>query len=280
MRFFAQKEKPKIKIRTIQSEQFEGWNKCQECGQLVHNEQLKSSCTCCPKCGFHYRITAKERISLLVDLDSFIPLFEEVLPLDPLEFVDEKPYKERLFEAQKKTELSDAIITGTCSIDGRPLSLGVMDFNFLGGSMGSVVGERVALLAEYALKMAQPLLLVTASGGARMQESIFSLMQMAKTSMVIARLKEKGIPFITLLTNPTTGGVTASFATQADIIIAEPKALICFAGPRVIEQTTKQKPPQEAQKAEYLLDHGMVDKIVERKEQRAFISFLLRFFKK
>jgi acetyl-CoA carboxylase carboxyl transferase subunit beta len=218
----------------------------------------------------------KARIALFADGESFTPLFEEILPEDPLDFIDTLPYKERLAQVQEKTGASEAIQVGRCMIEEIPVALGVMDFQFMGGSMGSVVGERITRLIELAIEEKLPLVLVCASGGARMQESIFSLMQMAKTAAALARLSEAKLPYISILTNPTSGGVTASFASLADVIVAEPKALICFAGPRVIEQTIGEKLPEEAQKAEFLLEHGMIDFIVDRKSLKKKIACVLR----
>jgi acetyl-CoA carboxylase carboxyl transferase subunit beta len=238
----------------------------------------KKNCYCCPKCDYHYRMSVEDRLKLLADPETFQEMFQDLESKDIIDFVDTEPYSDRIEKAKENTGRNEAICVGTCSIAERPVALGVMDFAFMGGSMGSIVGERITLLIEYALDHKLPLVLVSTSGGARMQESIFSLMQMAKTSAALAKLHEAHLPYISILTNPTTGGVTASFASLGDIIIAEPGALICFAGPRVIEQTIGQKLPPGAQKSEFLLQHGMIDCIVRRHELRdkliGFLEFL------
>ncbi len=214
---------------------------------------------------------------MLADPGTFQELFDNINPIDALQFVDTESYKKRIEEAVKKTGRDDAICTGTCTLDGHPIALGILDFSYMGGSMGSVVGERLTLLIELATEKCLPLIIVSASGGARMQESILSLMQMAKTSAALAKLHEKGVPYISVLTNPTTGGVTASFATLGDIIVAEPDALIAFAGPRVVEQTIGQKLPPRAQKSEFLLEKGMLDCIVKRPELKARLAYFVEF---
>ena len=269
------RNKPKIKIQTTKKDGFSGWIKCSGCAELIHASELEQKLNCCPKCGYHYRLGLKERLALLMDAGTFEELFTDIKPLDALEFVDTESYKDRLAAAQKKTGRQDALSVGVGAVNGRLLALGVLDFAFMGGSMGSVVGERLTLLIEHALEKRFPLIIVSASGGARMQESILSLMQMAKTSAALAKLHEAGLPYLSVLTNPTTGGVTASFATLGDIIIAEPDALIAFAGPRVVEQTIGQKLPPRAQKSEFLLEKGMIDLIVKRSELKAKIAQLL-----
>ena len=276
MRLFS-RDKPKIKIQTTKSDGYSGWLKCTECQELIHVNELEQGLNCCPKCDHHYRLTVKERLELLADSGSFQELFADILPADTLMFTDSEPYAERLTKAEKKSDRNEAVCVGTCRIDGQSIALGVMDFKFMGGSMGSVVGERLTLLIEYALHTKLPLVIVSASGGARMQESIFSLMQMAKTSAALAKLHEAKVPYFSILTNPTSGGVTASFASLGDLIIAEPGALICFAGPRVIEQTIGEKLPEGAQKSEFLLQHGMIDCIVRRQELKKKLSHLLRY---
>lgn len=271
------RNKPKIKIQTTKKDGYSGWLKCTHCNELIHVNELQQNMNCCPKCEYHYRLTAEERIKNLTDEHSFRELFTDLQPVDALHFVDLEPYPQRLISAKEKSGLNEAIMVGTCTINQTPVALGIMDFNFMAGSMGSVVGEKIALIIEHALKFQLPLILVTTSGGARMQESILSLMQMAKTSAALAKLHEAKIPYISILTNPTTGGVTASFASLGDIIIAEPDALICFAGPRVIEQWIGRKLPPGAQKSEFLLKHGMIDCIVSRKELKQKISELLFF---
>lgn len=272
------RNKPKIKIQTTKKDGFSGWLKCTHCNELIHANELQQNSNCCPKCDYHYRLSAGERLKSLADPDTFKELYNNQESIDPLTFVDSEPYKNRLTSAKEKSGRDEAVIVGTCSIGGHPAALGILDFNFMAGSMGSVVGERLTLIMEHALSHRLPLVIVSTSGGARMQESVLSLMQMAKTSAALARLSEAGIPYISILTNPTTGGVTASFASLGDIIIAEPDALICFAGPRVIEQTIGQQLPPGAQKSEFLLKHGMIDCIVNRHELKAkvadFISYL------
>lgn len=269
--------KPKIKIQTTKKDGMSGWLKCTHCSELIHVNELQQNLHCCPKCDQHYRLTAAQRVEILADAGTFEEFFEEYRPIDPLGFVDTEPYADRLKNAQAKTKRSDAVMVGTCRIHNKPVALGVMDFSFMGGSMGSVVGERLTLLIELATKERLPLIIVTASGGARMQESTLSLMQMAKTSAALARYRHTRLPYIPILTNPTTGGVTASFATLGDIIIAEPDALIGFAGPRVVEQTTREKLPPGAQKSEFLLEKGMIDCIVNRHELKDKLFLLLDF---
>ncbi|MFV0339432.1 MAG: acetyl-CoA carboxylase, carboxyltransferase subunit beta [Parachlamydiaceae bacterium] len=258
------RSKPKIKIQTTKRDGFSGWLKCTHCNELIHANELQQNFNCCPKCRYHYRLSVNERIALLADENSFQELFTNLEPIDSLHFVDSEPYSKRIVEAKEKSGKGEATTVGLCTIGGIPVVLGVLDFNFMGGSMGSVVGEKLTRLIETAIEKKKPLLIVSTSGGARMQESILSLMQMAKTSAALAKLHEASLPYISILTNPTTGGVTASFASLGDIIFAEPNALICFAGPRVIEQTIGQKLPPDAQKSEFLLEHGMIDAIVER----------------
>jgi acetyl-CoA carboxylase carboxyl transferase subunit beta len=254
------------------------WTKCDKCEQIIYNKELEENFKICPKCGTHFRLSARERIAQLADSSSFHEFGETILPKDPLEFSDLQPYQKRLEDAQKRTGLTDACVTGEALIGDHPLVMAILDFDFMGGSMGSVVGEKVTLAVERALKKQVPLLIISASGGARMQESILSLMQMAKTTAALTRLHEAGLPFISLLTDPTTGGVTASFAMLGDIILAEPKALIAFAGPRVIEQTIRQQLPEGFQLSEFLLKHGMLDAIVERKDLKKTLTQLLNIF--
>ncbi len=272
------RSKPKIKIQTTKKDGFSGWLKCTHCNELIHTNELQQNSNCCPKCDYHYRLSADERIKSLVDEDSFQEMFNELQPVDSLNFVDTEPYPERLVAAKEKSGNNEAVIVGTCKLSGHDTALGVLDFNFMGGSMGSVVGERLTLLMELALHKKIPLVIISTSGGARMQESTLSLMQMAKTSAALARLHDAKIPYISILTNPTTGGVTASFASLGDVIIAEPNALICFAGPRVIEQTIGHQLPPGAQKSEFLLQHGMIDCIVNRHELKAKLIDILGFF--
>ncbi len=272
-----QGNKPKIKVQTTKRDGFSGWLKCTECQKLIHVNELEKNLHCCPNCQYHYRFSAEDRIHLLTDENSFTPLFTYLQSYDPLHFYDTESYTTRLEKAKKKTGADEAIIVGKATVEGLPVALGVMNFAFMGGSMGSVVGERLTCLMEYALSHSLPLIVVSASGGARMQESILSLMQMAKTSAALAKLHEQGLPYISILTNPTTGGVIASFAALGDIILAEPKALICFTGPRVLEQTIGHKLPEKAQKSEFLLEHGMIDAIVERSALKEKVATLLRY---
>jgi acetyl-CoA carboxylase carboxyl transferase subunit beta len=271
------RSKPKIKISSTKKDGFSGWLKCTHCSELIHANELQGNLNCCPKCNYHYRLPVFDRVSLLTDEEGFTELFTNIYPQDPLKFSDLEAYKDRLKLAQAKTGASDAIVTGRATLDGVSYALAVLDFSFMGGSMGSVVGEKLSLLVEYASANHLPLVVVSTSGGARMQESTLSLMQMAKTAAVLAQLKEKNLLYISILTNPTTGGVTASFASLGDIILAEPNALICFAGPRVIEQILGKPLPEGAQQSEFLMKHGMIDSIVPRKELRKMLSSLLTF---
>jgi acetyl-CoA carboxylase carboxyl transferase subunit beta len=251
------------------------WTKCDKCGEIMYKRQLEENLYTCIKCSNHFRITSSEYIDLLFDEGSFTETHANIRSGDPLEFVDTKPYTVRLAEAYKKTPLADAFTSGIGTIEGRMISFGCMNFGFIGGSMGSVVGEKFSRAALLSLEKRIPLVVISASGGARMQEAALSLMQMAKTSARLAQLSEAGIPYISILTDPTTGGVSASFAMLGDINIAEPGALIGFAGPRVIEQTIRKKLPEGFQSAEFLLEHGFLDMIVHRKMLRATLSKLL-----
>lgn len=260
------------------------WTKCDKCDQIVYNKELVTNLKVCPKCGHCFPLRAQERVEMIFDAGTEKELDAEMESADPLNFLDGKIYKEKSKASQKKTGMKDAIWTGTGKIEGIDAALGVMDFHFMGGSMGSVVGERLARVGEHALEHRMPLIIVSTSGGARMHEGILSLMQMAKVSAVLARLKEAGLPYISILTNPTTGGVTASYAMLGDVIYAEPGALIGFAGPRVIEQTIRQTLPEGFQRSEFLLRHGMVDRIIPRAEMkgelRRTLSFLERSIKR
>ena len=276
MRFFS-RDKPKIKAKTLKAEGFNGWQKCANCHEMVHTSELQKNLQCCPKCRHHNRLSALERVDSLVEKGSFVEMFADISSKDPLNFFDTEAYVDRLKRAKEKSGSTEAIFVGKAFISKHAVAIGVFDFDFMAGSMGSVVGERLTCLMEYALEKRLPLITVSASGGARMQESIFSLMQMAKTSAALARLHEAKIPYLSILTNPTSGGVTASFASLGDIIIAEPDALICFAGPRVVEQVIRQKLPKGAQKSEFLLKHGMIDCIVPRHELKEKLSLFLHF---
>jgi len=244
------------------------WGKCPQCGEIIQTRQLQENFSVCSECDHHLRISALDRVLLLTDENSFVPYGEDFKYNDPLKFDDSKPYRDRLAQAMKSHKINDAFVSGKGTLNGVPFHLGVFEFKFMGGSMGSVVGEKITLTLEGALNDRVPAVIVSASGGARMQEGILSLMQMAKTSAVIQRMREEGIPYISILTDPTTGGVAASFASLGDVILAEPKALIGFAGPRVIEQTIRQKLPEGFQRSEFLLKHGFVDRIVHRREMR------------
>ena len=243
---------------------------------MVYRKSVEQNLKLCPKCGCHFPLSVLERIDLVLDPDSFQEWDVELAPGDPLTFADAQPYAERVKAHQKKTGRNDAIVTGEGRVHDRPVIVGIFDFTFMGGSMGSVVGEKICRAVDRARESHTPFFLVTTSGGARMQEGILSLMQMARTSAAIARLHESGVPFISLLTDPTFGGVTASVAMLGDVILAEPKALIGFAGPRVIEQTIKQRLPDGFQRAEFLLDHGMIDAIVARPQLRDSLHVILR----
>ncbi|MFZ5877459.1 MAG: acetyl-CoA carboxylase, carboxyltransferase subunit beta [Nitrospirota bacterium] len=251
------------------------WVKCNHCREIIYRKELDRNLKVCPKCDYHFPITVDERIGLLLDEGSFKEWDADLSPGDPLSFRDTQRYRDRLKAAQEQTGRRDAMVSGTGAVDGRAIALCVFHFGFMGGSMGSVVGERIVRAAERAEANRSPLVVVTASGGARMQEGILSLMQMAKTSAAVGRLQRAGLPYVSILTDPTYGGVSASVATLGDVILAEPKALIGFAGPRVIEQTIKQQLPPGFQRAEFLLEHGMIDAIVERKKMKATLAALL-----
>ncbi len=251
------------------------WTKCVHCEAQLLKEDLANNLMVCPVCDYHFRINARTRISQLFDEGSFEEMFSEIKPTDPLEFVDTESYKDRLKKANEKTGLNDAVVTGVGLIKGNKVAAAIMDFDFMGGSMGSVVGEKVARIMEKAVELRLPVLAVTSSGGARMQESALSLMQMAKTSCAAAKLDDEGLLYINLLTEPTFGGVTASFGMLGDIIIAEQGARIGFAGRRVIEQTIRQKLPSDFQTAEYLLKYGQVDVVAKRKDLPEIIGNLL-----
>lgn len=270
--------KPKKPLQASDKRDLPGdvFYKCDGCGEILPREKLGQNLNVCPHCGFHYRVSARQYVDLLLDEGSFQELDAGLRSGDPLGFVDLKPYRDRLDAAHRKGGSGDATLSGHGRTDGIPVALAVMDFSFIGGSMGSVVGEKIARAGRFALEHEIPFLVVSASGGARMMEGIFSLMQMAKTSAVLARLHEKGLPFISILTDPTTGGVTASYAMLGDVILAEPGALVGFAGPRVIEETIKQELPEGFQRAEFLERHGMVDRVVPRTELKDTVALLLR----
>jgi acetyl-CoA carboxylase carboxyl transferase subunit beta len=252
------------------------WVKCPGCSETLLSKDIEANLQVCPKCGHHYRISARKRLEALLDDGAWQEFDADITSVDFLEFKDAKSYQERIDTALAKGGSKDAVICVEGAIEELPVQVSCFDFSFMGGSMGSVVGEKITRSIERGLQKRQPVIIISASGGARMQESILSLMQMAKTSAALAKLKRAGIPFISLLTDPTTGGVTASFAMLGDVNIAEPKALIGFAGPRVIEQTIRQKLPEGFQRAEYLLDHGMIDAIIPRTEMRAKLASILK----
>jgi acetyl-CoA carboxylase carboxyl transferase subunit beta len=254
------------------------WIKCESCKEIVYRAEVDRAGRVCPKCRYPFRISARERVASLADEGSFEEREAGLKSRDPLRFKDTKKYADRLKAARSKTGLEDAVLTGLCRIGGFPVAIGVFEFGFLGGSMGSVVGEKLTRTIELAIQKHVPLLIVSASGGARMQEGILSLMQMAKTAAALQRLDQERLPFISLLTDPTTGGVTASFAMLGDIIMAEPRALIGFAGPRVIAETIRQPLPEGFQRSEFLLEHGQLDLVVERHEVRETLRRILAFF--
>ena len=275
------RDKPKIEDVDIDEERkvkTEGiFVKCPECDNSLYKLELVESFQVCPHCDYHFRFPARERLETLFDESGYEQLDEEVSSADPLEFVDTKPYKDRIVQAKESSGLPEAIVSGTGKVGGHLVYAGAMDMSFIGGSMGSAVGEKITRLIERALENRGAVIIYSASGGARMQEGTLSLMQMGKISAALSMLHEARLPFISVLTDPTTGGVTASFAMLGDVIIAEPKALIGFAGPRVIEQTIRQKLPKGFQRSEFLLEHGMVDMVVDRRKMRETIIRLLDF---
>ncbi|MBE9066291.1 acetyl-CoA carboxylase carboxyltransferase subunit beta [Leptolyngbya cf. ectocarpi LEGE 11479] len=252
------------------------WTKCDECGVLTYTKDLRANQMVCPECDYHYRVFSDERINQLIDADTWQPLNDQVAPKDPLRFRDRKAYSDRIRDMQSKTKLNDAVQTGVGQINGEGIALGVMDFRFMGGSMGSVVGEKLTRLIEHATAARLPVVIACASGGARMQEGMLSLMQMAKISGALERHRDSRLLYMPILTHPTTGGVTASFAMLGDIILAEPNATIGFAGRRVVEQTLREKLPDDFQTAEYLLKHGFIDKIVPRTQLKDTLAQLIR----
>lgn len=269
MAWFDDLKTPRIKAQVSErtSKVPEGlWVKCSSCGEILQTKVLRDSLQVCPECDHHFRMTALDRIAMLSDEGSFDEYAEDLVSNDPLEFDDLKPYKNRLHSAASQTGVKDAFVVGRAKLDGLPYHLGVFEFKFMGGSMGVVVGEKVSRLFESALEDRLPAVIVSSSGGARMQEGILSLMQMAKTSGLIEKMRKAGLPYISVLTDPTTGGVAASFAMLGDLMIAEPNALIGFAGPRVIQQTIRQALPPGCQRSEFLLKHGFVDRIVKRQD--------------
>jgi acetyl-CoA carboxylase carboxyl transferase subunit beta len=254
------------------------WTKCEKCGEIIHKKQLEQNAYTCPKCSYHFRIGSSEYIDLLFDEKSFKEMDKKMMSDDPLNFVDTKPYKQRIKEAIKTTGLYDAVRTGTGKINGHNVVAAIMDFAFIGGSMGSVVGEKIARAIQKSIKTKYPLIIISKSGGARMMEGALSLMQLAKTSAMLTKLAEAKVPYISILTDPTTGGTTASYAMLGDVNIAEPGALIGFAGPRVIKQATGKDLPPGFQTSEFLLEKGFIDFICHRKELKAKITQLLDLF--
>ncbi len=252
------------------------WIKCNNCNEIIYKKEVEKNLKVCPKCNYHFRLSAKEWIDILIDQNTFHELWNNVESADPLDFKDRTRYRDKIKETQKLTGAGDAIVTGYGTISDLFVNTGIFDFNFMGGSMGSVVGEKITRLIEKATQEESNLLIVTSSGGARMQEGIFSLIQMAKTNSALSKLRNSKTLYVSLLTDPTTGGVAASFASIADIIIAEPKALIGFAGPRVISDTIGQKLPDGFQRAEFLLEHGMIDMVVERKVIKKTIAQIIK----
>ena len=259
--------------------------KCPRCREMLVARDWEKNLKVCPRCSYHFKLTAQERIELLVDADSFVETDADIISIDPLNFVsrtkDEvQSYAKKLSDERNKVELNEAVVSGHAAIDGMPLAIAVMDFRYIGGSMGSVVGEKITRTIEFGIQQRMPVLICSASGGARMHEGLYSLMQMAKTSAALAKLAEAKLPYFSLLTDPTTGGVTASFAMLGDVTLAEPGALVCFAGPRVIENFMHVKLPEGAVTAEFVLQHGMIDAVVHRRDLRQKLAQLLRLYSK
>jgi acetyl-CoA carboxylase carboxyl transferase subunit beta len=281
MTWFKREKKPienptPVEERRVRTEGM--WTKCHSCRAIIWKKDLETNWEVCPKCDHHFRLGARRRLEMLLDDERYTEFDADLSSSDPLHFTDTRPYAQRLKEAQHKLGMKDAILTAEGRLNGRPVICCSMEFGFIGGSMGAVVGEKVARAVERALAQRQPLIVVSSSGGARMMEGVVSLMQLAKVSAALGRLDEAKLPFISILTDPTTGGVTASYAMLGDLNIAEPGALIGFAGPRVIEQTIRQKLPEGFQTAEFLLEHGFLDAVVPRKELKPYISNALDFF--
>jgi len=254
------------------------WIKCPKCLALMYYKEVESKCSVCPKCNHHFRINATKRLEFLCDKDSFVEHDASLAPVDPLKFIDKKSYKKRLEEAKAKTGKTSSVVSGSCTIDSVPVEIVIFDFSFMGGSLGSVEGEKIVRAVNRAIEKKHGVIIVSASGGARMQESTFSLLQMSKTSAALNRLHLEGLPFISILTDPTMGGVSASFAMLGDIIIAEPGALIGFAGQRVIKQTVGVDLPEGFQRSEFLLEHGLIDMIVDRDDIKETVAGLLKLF--
>jgi len=253
------------------------WEKCDGCRQIIWKKDLDANLNVCPKCQKHFRLDARSRLAILLDNSEWEETETNLGSTDPLSFVDTKAYRDRLVKAQKETGIQDAIINAEGTLDGKPVIISAMEYRFIGGSMGAVVGEAITRAIERAIEKRKPLIVVSASGGARMMEGVASLLQMAKISAALAKLDDAGLPYISVLTDPTTGGVTASYAMLGDINVAEPGALIGFAGPRVIEQTIRQKLPEGFQRSEFLLEHGMLDAVIHRREMKGYLSRALNF---
>src|SRR5882724_794905 len=276
MAWFRKEKKPKEAAEKVAIP--EGlWVKCDECKEIVYRKEVEQNFNVCPKCGYHFRLSARERFEILFDDEKYKEFAGDIRSSDPLEFRDTKRYRDRLKVYEQRVGKGDAVLCAEGKLDGVPLVICAMEYAFMGGSMGSVVGEKITLAVERSVEKKEPLIIISTSGGARMQEGILSLMQMAKISAALARLAEARLPFISLLTDPTTGGVTASYAMLGDLNIAEPKALIGFAGPRVIEHTIRQTLPEGFQRSEFLIDKGMLDLIVDRRELKAVVANALRF---
>ena len=275
----GEEEKEKKEIREEPKPSGQLWVKCNSCNEIIYRKVIERNLQVCPKCNYHFQIPARRRIDSVVDPGTFIECDADLISTDPIEFKDSKRYPSRIKESQEKTGQKDAILCGEARIEGQPTMIGIFEFNFMGGSLGSVVGEKITRLIERAIEKRVGVVIFCASGGARMQEGILSLMQMAKTSGALAKLQEASLLYISVLTDPTTGGVSASIAMLGNVIIAEPKAMIGFAGPRVIKDTIRAELPEGFQRAEYLLEHGMVDLIVERKDLRHMLASLLEMFK-
>ncbi len=270
------KDKQPLKSQDRRDLPTDVFDKCQGCGEILYAEKLAKNLQVCPSCGYHFRLAPERYVEILLDEGSFEEIDEGVHSKDPLGFTDLEPYEERLKAAEAKVGRKSAVLTGTGTLGGIALTLAVMDFRFVGGSMGSAVGEKIARAGRTAVERKEPLIIVSASGGARMQEGIYSLMQLAKTSTALARLHEAGLPYISIITDPTTGGVTASHAMLGDVNLAEPGALIGFAGPRVITETIGQELPDGFQRSEFLLQHGMIDRVVDRRDLKTTLGVLLR----
>ena len=278
MAWFRKEKKPKEAVEKSVAIPEGLWIKCDDCKEIVYRKEVEANLNVCPKCGYHFRLTARERFGQLFDDEKYKEFAGDIRSGDPLEFRDTKRYRDRLRVYEQRVGKGDAVLCAEGKLDGLPVVVCAMEYAFMGGSMGSVVGEKITLAAERCLEKKEALIIVSTSGGARMQEGILSLMQMAKISAALSRLAEARLPFISLLTDPTTGGVTASYAMLGDLNIAEPKALIGFAGPRVIEQTIRQTLPEGFQRSEFLVEHGMVDVILPRAEMKPTIGRFLHMF--